>query len=746
MSNLSELLPSGGGQNVVEFTASGAVASGKPVILNANGTVTEVSETSVSSNVGAETVFDTGAYNWEAIASDGTSSKVVVVYRDGNGSNYGTAVVGTISGTTISFGTPVVFESASTISIDIEYSPDADKFLIAYADLGNSSFGTGIVGTISGTSISFGSATVFSSGSTSNTSVTYDTSNDKFVVFFADNSNSAYATGVVGTVSGTSVSFGSKTVAESVSSGWPTVTYDPVNAKCVALYRDEGSTGYGRAAVGTVSGTSISFGTPVTFQAGATRYISAAYDAKAARIVAAYEYFTDSQKGYAIAGEVSGTTTTWGTHVKYEDSVVQYVAASYDATVERCTIAFRDDTSVDGKIIPTNLSGSTISYGAPDTFNPAGVTYVATTYNSTEGKIVLAYADIGNGSAGTSLVYTTAGSVTNLTATNFIGLASAAISDTATGNINVKGGINEAQTGLTIGSDYYVQNDGSLAATNIPYDISSASYDSVSFSVTSQDTEPVGLTFNNDGTKMFIVGTTNDNVYEYSLSTAYDISSASYTQSFSVSSQDTFPTGIRFNNDGTKMFVVGGAGQDINEYALSSAFDISSASYTRNFSTSTQETAPNGLAFNSDGTKMFVTGGSGQDVNEYSLSTGFDLSSVSFTQNFSLSSQDTLPREVTFNSDGTKMYIVGSSNDSVFQYNLTTGFDLSTASYANISFSLSSQDTSPEGIAFNSSGTKMYIVGDINDSVYQYSTTAASTTVKVGQAISATTINMMDLT
>jgi len=744
MSNLSELLPSGGGQNVVEFTASGAVASGKPVILNANGTVTEVSETSVSSNVGAETVFDTGAYNWEAIASDGTSSKVVVVYRDGNGSNYGTAVVGTISGTTISFGTPVVFESASTISIDIEYSPDADKFLIAYADLGNSSFGTGIVGTISGTSISFGSATVFSSGSTSNTSVTYDTSNDKFVVFFADNSNSAYATGVVGTVSGTSVSFGSKTVAESVSSGWPTVTYDPVNAKCVALYRDEGSTGYGRAAVGTVSGTSISFGTPVTFQAGATRYISAAYDAKAARIVAAYEYFTDSQKGYAIAGEVSGTTTTWGTHVKYEDSVVQYVAASYDATVERCTIAFRDDTSVDGKIIPTNLSGSTISYGAPDTFNPAGVTYVATTYNSTEGKIVLAYADIGNGSAGTSLVYTTAGSVTNLTATNFIGLAADAISDTATGNINVKGGINEAQTGLTIASDYYVQNDGSLAATSIPYDIASASFVN-SFSVSAQETIPSGIAFNTDGTKMFIVGPSGDDVNEYTLSTGFDVSTATYSQNFSVSAQETGPQGIAFNTNGTKMFIVGSGGDEVNEYTLSTGFDVSTATHSQVFSVSAQDINPQGIAFNTDGTKMFIVGFAGEDVNEYTLSTGFDVSTASYSQNFSVSSEEADPTDIAFNPDGTKMFIVGEAGDEVNQYTLSTGFDVSTATYSQ-NFSVSTRETAPAGIAFNSDGTKMFIVGFVGDNVDEYTTSPASTTIKVGQAISATTINMMDLT
>jgi hypothetical protein len=48
---------------------------------------------------------------------------------------------------------------------------------------------------------------------------------------------------------------------------------------------------------------------------------------------------------------------------------------------------------------------------------------------------------------------------------NVIGLAAGAISNAATGTVNVYGGINEAQTGLTIGSDYYVQSDGSISTT-----------------------------------------------------------------------------------------------------------------------------------------------------------------------------------------------------------------------------------------------------------------------------------------
>ena len=76
------------------------------------------------------------------------------------------------------------------------------------------------------------------------------------------------------------------------------------------------------------------------------------------------------------------------------------------------------------------------------------------------------------------------------------------------------------------------------------------------------------VTFNNDGTKMFVLGDHGNDINEYSLSTAYDVSSASYVQVFSVIDEDNLPTGMIFNNDGTKMFVVGNQGNDINEYSL----------------------------------------------------------------------------------------------------------------------------------------------------------------------------------
>jgi hypothetical protein len=117
-----------------------------------------------------------------------------------------------------------------------------------------------------------------------------------------------------------------------------------------------------------------------------------------------------------------------------------------------------------------------------------------------------------------------------------------------------------------------------------------------------------------------------------------------------------------------------------------------------------------------------MVGAANDSVYQYSLSTAFDLSTASYDSvSFSVATEDTVPREIAFNTDGTKMYMVGSANDSVYQYSLSTGFDLSTASYDSVSFSVASEDGFPLGIAFNTDGTKMYIVGAANDSVFQYS-------------------------
>jgi len=260
------------------------------------------------------------------------------------------------------------------------------------------------------------------------------------------------------------------------------------------------------------------------------------------------------------------------------------------------------------------------------------------------------------------------------------------------------------------------------------FDLAEASYASKSFSVASQETNPQALAFNTDGTSMFVVGFSSDHVYQYTLSTAFDVSTASYaSKSFSVNPQETTPLSLAFNPDGTSMFIVGNTNDTVYQYTLSVGFDVSTASYAnKSFSVNPQEAVPNALAFNPDGTSMFIAGNISDTVYQYTLSTAFDVSTASYaSKSFSVNAQDTSPTGLAFNTDGTSMFIVGGTTDTVYQYTLSSGFDVSTASYASKSFSVASQDTSPSALAFNTDGSSMFIVGDYTDKVHQYTLASA---------------------
>jgi len=241
-----------------------------------------------------------------------------------------------------------------------------------------------------------------------------------------------------------------------------------------------------------------------------------------------------------------------------------------------------------------------------------------------------------------------------------------------------------------------------------------------SFSVNSEEDEPRGITFNNNGTKMFVIGWRGDDVNEYTLSTAWDVSTASFVDS--TSRIDADGRDVRFNPDGTKMFVLGRGSDKVYAFSLSTAFDISTSSSINNFSVTSEEEEANGLAFNLDGTKMYVVGEDADYVNEYTLSKGFDLSTASYagdSERFLVSGQDSIPIDIDFNSDGTKMYVVGWDGSDINEYTLSTAFDVSTASFEG-SFSVATEDANPAALAFSSDAAKMFVVGAAGEDVNEY--------------------------
>ena len=250
------------------------------------------------------------------------------------------------------------------------------------------------------------------------------------------------------------------------------------------------------------------------------------------------------------------------------------------------------------------------------------------------------------------------------------------------------------------------------------------------FSVSGQDTGPKGITFNNDGTKMYVTGTTNDKIYEYTLTSAFDISTATYRGFFNFNGNSF---SVKFNNDGTKMFTVSywDTGAAVKEFLLGTPFDITSISGNgttpeTTFNFKPHDNKPFGLDFNNDGTKMFVTGNDGDDINEFSLNVGFDFSEgINFVQSkdlthpMSLATNEDEPFGIEFNQDGTTMFVIGSKGNDVNQYSLSTAFDISTLSFVG-GLHLNTQEVNPSGIAFSTSGIKMFIVGDDGDEVNEY--------------------------
>jgi hypothetical protein len=457
---------SGVESGVVNFVASGDIGNGQTVIIKTDGTASIVAQTgSANPSAGTPVLVASLATYSTGCAYDSTNNKVIVAYRNLNSD--GRAKVGTVSGTNITFGSETTFNSGGHAHyISCVYDSTNEKVVIAYTDSSSSSDGTAIVGTVSGTSISFGTKVAFETNNIDYITSTFDSTNGKVVIAYSDNGNGTRGTALVGTVSGTSISYGAKAVFNTGSTGFESCTYDSTNGKVVIAYRDQGNSNYGTAVVGTVSGTSISFGSEVVFESENVEGCSATYDSTNQKVVIAYKDNGNSSYGTAIVGTVSGTSISFGTAAVFNTANTNYSTITFDSTKNKVVIVYNDaGNSNRGTVINGTVSGTSISFSNEALFNTNSSNYISCVYDSTNEKTVVAYQDAGNSSYVTSAVITTDSIETNLTAENYIGIAAEAISNGATGKINVVAGTNTGQTGLTTAQKYFVQTNGTLGTS-----------------------------------------------------------------------------------------------------------------------------------------------------------------------------------------------------------------------------------------------------------------------------------------
>ena len=683
----------GGGEH--DFVASGAIETGDVVTLNSDGTVSAVSPSGSASSLGSETVFSNATTTDISATFDSNSNKIVVVYRV---SGTSTAVVGTVSGTTISFGSSVVFDSNSLSYSSIVFDSSANKIVVAYRDT-NNNYGTAIVGTVSGTSISFGTKVVFESATTADISATYDVNSNKVVIAYTDLANSYYGTAIVGTVSGTSISFGSPTVFNAGQTLRCEASYDSYSNKVIIAYRDNGNSSYGTAIIGTVSGTSISFGSEVVFESSLISSISSTFDSKNNKVVICYNA---SSLGKAIVGEVSGTSISFGSANTFRSASAEEISVTFDSSSNKVVISY--DYNYDGFIVSGIVSGTSITFDTVETYTLGRSQETSTTFDSNSNRVVTFFKAQNNSDYGTSVVYRPSSS----NASSYIGVAAEDISDTATGAVTIDGGVN------------------TVALDN--YDLANASYDGVSYVLASGTGAPVEVFFRPDGSNFYV--SDESRVRQYEVSSAWVLSSASSVSAnsfYTGTSTTGYNQGIYIKPDGTKFYLLTNS-DIVYEYSLSTPWLISSASAVTNFNFSSQGVEPSGLTFKPDGTKMYVTGWIGANgtggIYEYGLSTPWDVSTASYIRYEDLVSLvgSVYAERPSFDRTGTSLFIQNRvSSNRGYKINLTTAWDITSNSTAQ-SFSFSNEGTTVASFAFKDDGLKMYSVNMLNDTVFQYTT------------------------
>ena len=479
-------------------TASGSIADGDPVILNTDGTVSK--PTGQNFNVSDRVYFTSGTDRAQycAVVFDPNANKSLIVYTATDSSNYLYGVVATVaSDGAVTYGTPVAIDSTgSTIALGGTFDPDTNQCVFNYSRTSGTTGSYAVVCSISGTSFTFGTPVQYTSstdGSSGNNKrgVCYDTTNDKVVIAYYDTNGQA----VVGTVSGTSISFGTTTQFWAGSSLYVNSVFDTTNEKVVILWADSSSDA--RAVVGTVSGTSISFGTSVEpAGAGNTAYNMAVYDPDSGKILYGWSD-TTADSGYFMIGTVSGTDITFTDPGGYFFETGNTTSAgtwpfysrmAYDTNINKAVLFYFskwDDTEKQA-IEHLNLFAKVVTIDpvtAVPTFETARSVWDAPPYatiNQNDGmtlpsqgwdvvfdsnvnKFLIASQDyVANGGRFKGIGFSVTINNSTLTKENFVGISNGAYADTATATIQLAGSVDDAQTGLTAGTGYYVGLDGSL--------------------------------------------------------------------------------------------------------------------------------------------------------------------------------------------------------------------------------------------------------------------------------------------
>ena len=295
------------------------------------------------------------------------------------------------------------------------------------------------------------------------------------------------------------------------------------------------------------------------------------------------------------------------------------------------------------------------------------------------------------------------------------------------------------------GLDFYITWNGDFVrhyTLTKPYDMSTITLEGSTWSVPPYESSITGIEISPDGKYFYTIGSDRDTVNMFTLTgTPFNLGSSTPIFGYDMEDQyfnnpmseadpdDNLTRSFEFGNNGTKLYTCGYGTDVINQYTLSTAYKVDTATRDGGYDmTSDGAGYPEGIRWKPDGTKFFITDrASPARVVEYSVSNAWDVTTGTITEgtNFSVSSYETAPYDVAFNSDGTRMYVIGQTGDDIIEYSLSVGYDLSsTVTYVGTSGNLGGP-TSPAGFDFSPDGTKLAVIGSSTDRLYHYTLSTA---------------------
>jgi hypothetical protein len=252
------------------------------------------------------------------------------------------------------------------------------------------------------------------------------------------------------------------------------IAYDPDTNRVVIAYDDDGNSSHGTAVVGEISDADnnvIEFGTPVVFEAASTSFASVAYDTSANKMVISYRAGGDGNASKGIVGTVTGSDTNAiafnGSAATYETHGSSYFQnITFDPSEDKLMVLWEDyDSSITnaGTYKLGTVSGDAISWGDAIVMNYAVTSYLSPVYDPDSQLMVVAFQDGGDSRHGKCVL------IDNSVSNNFldwVGIAGTGVADGADVEVNLLGTINEDQSGLTVGTKYYMQHDATVS-TNV---------------------------------------------------------------------------------------------------------------------------------------------------------------------------------------------------------------------------------------------------------------------------------------